>query len=148
MQSSSSGEVEIANASAAQLDSGRESSQERSQDGESSSSSSSSNGDGSQERNSFSPSVCSEQIISGSKSHTFDYNQYLNQENKENNNPLSNYIANQSNGSKHTSFVYMNQNLSRENQNDSFTRGLTDVLPQSAKQSGNSKAIAGAMRAL
>ena len=42
----------------------------------------------------------------------------------------------------------MNQNLSRENQNDSFTRGLTDVLPQSAKQSGNSKAIAGAMRAL
>ena len=42
----------------------------------------------------------------------------------------------------------MNQNLSRENQNDSFTRGLTDVLPQSAKQPGNSKAIAGAMRAL
>ena len=132
MQSSTSGEVEIANASAANLDSGRHSSEEESHNEESSSSSSSSNDDGSQERRSFSPSICSEKIISTSKSHTFDYNHYLNQENKENNNPLSNYIGNQSNTSKHTSFVYMNHNLSREHQNDSFTR-LNDALPQSAK---------------
>jgi hypothetical protein len=96
MQSSVSGEGEMANISTVNAeDSNRNSSQEEDarSENEDSSSSSSSNGE-EESQNSCSPSVCSGKEISTAKSQAFDYNQYLNQENKENQNPLSNYLVN------------------------------------------------------